>query len=210
MRPRPPCLSYPLRAERIETATTTEILRRPCRTTNSNDSDKKTDTPQPPSQTREVPKELVQPVFISDESIDDRTKKARKPRKKSKKSKKPITEEPLGESKPVSITMIGAGAYRSLTQKNDGRTFSITPCQIDQMLESLNQQATDSSALYAIDPATIEKTSAKLPEYHEFLDIFDRSKADELPPRRSYDHKIELEREGQPRRVGCTLCPGQG
>ena len=35
-------------------------------------------------------------------------------------------------------------------------------------------------------------------KHHEFLDVFDRSKADELPPHRSYDHKIELEGEGQP------------
>jgi hypothetical protein len=79
--------------------------------------------------------------------------------------------------------MIGAAACRSLTQKKDVKTFSITPCQIDQMLESLNRQTTDGSALYAIDPATIEETRAKLPpEYHEFLDVFGRSKADELPP----------------------------
>ena len=62
------------------------------------------------------------------------------------------------------------------------------------MLEFLNQQATDISALYAIDPATIEKKRAKLPpEYHEFVDVFDGSKADELPSHRSDDHEIELE-----------------
>jgi hypothetical protein len=169
----------------------TEILRRPC-------------------PTPEVPKRSVPPVFAPEEPTNDGnespirristiptstpTKKARKPRKKSKKQ---ITEEPLDESKPVSIAMIGAAAFRSLVQKKDVKTFSITPCQIDQMLESLNR--TDSSALCTIDPATIEETRAKLPpEYHEFLDVFDRSKADELPPHRSYDHKIELEGEGQP------------
>jgi hypothetical protein len=63
------------------------------------------------------------------------TKKARKPKKKRKKSKGQIME-PLDESKP--IAMIGAAAYRSLTQKKDVKTFSITLCQIDQMLDSLN------------------------------------------------------------------------
>ena len=29
-------------------------------------------------------------------------------------------------------------------------------------------------------------------EYHDFADVFDRSKADELPPHRSYNHKVEL------------------
>jgi hypothetical protein len=99
----------------------------------------------------------------------------------------------------VSIALIGAAAFRSLTQKKDVKTFSITPCQIVQMLESLNRQATDNSTFCAIDPVTIEETRAKLPpEDHEFLDVFDRSKADELPPHRSYDHKIELGGEGQP------------
>jgi WD domain, G-beta repeat len=173
----------------------TEILRRPC-------------------STPEVPKKSVPPVFTAEKPTNDGSesparristkistipastpiKKARKPRKKSKKQ---VTEEPLDESKPVSIAMIGAAAFRSLAQKKDVKTFSITPCQIDQMLESLNR--TDGSTLCTIDPATIEETRAKLPpEYHEFLDVFDRSKADELPPHRSYDHKIELEGEGQP------------
>jgi hypothetical protein len=103
----------------------TEILRRPC-------------------PTPEVPKKSVPPVFISEKSTNDGnesptggisikististstpTKKARKPRKKSKKQ---VTEEPLDESKPVSIAMIGAVAFRSLTRKKNVKTFSITP-----------------------------------------------------------------------------------
>jgi hypothetical protein len=66
------------------------------------------------------------------------------------------------------------------------------------MLDSLNSQ-TDNSTLYIIDPAIIKKTKAKLSfKYHEFLNIFNRSKADELPSHRFYNHKIKLEREGQP------------
>ena len=30
-------------------------------------------------------------------------------------------------------------------------------------------------------------------EYHNYLDVFSKSKGTTLPPRRSYDHKIELE-----------------
>ena len=29
-------------------------------------------------------------------------------------------------------------------------------------------------------------------EYHDFLDVFDRAKADDLPPHRSYDHQLEF------------------
>jgi hypothetical protein len=65
------------------------------------------------------------------------------------------------------------------------------------MLDSLNSQ-TDSSTLYVINPAIIEETRAKLSfEYHEFLDVFDRSKVNELLSHRSYDHKIKLEGEGE-------------
>jgi hypothetical protein len=75
--------------------------------------------------TPEVPKKSVLPVFTSEKPSNDGnenptastpTKKARKPKKKSKKGKKQTTEEPLDESKPVSIAMIGAVAFRSLAQ----------------------------------------------------------------------------------------------
>jgi hypothetical protein len=55
------------------------------------------------------------------------TKKVKKLRKKRKKGKGQIME-PLDESKPLFIAMIDAAAYRSLTQKKDVKTFSITPC----------------------------------------------------------------------------------
>ena len=29
-------------------------------------------------------------------------------------------------------------------------------------------------------------------EYQDYLDVFDRDKADELPPHRQYDHKLEF------------------
>ena len=35
-------------------------------------------------------------------------------------------------------------------------------------------------------------------DYHEFADIFDKKKADTLPPHRSYDLKIEMEEGAVP------------
>jgi hypothetical protein len=65
------------------------------------------------------------------------------------------------------------------------------------MFDSLNSQ-TDSSTLYIINPAIIKETKVKLSfKYHEFLNVFDRSKADELLSHRSYDHKIKLKEERQ-------------
>jgi hypothetical protein len=150
-----------------------------------------------------VPQSLVGPAISDNIPAEDNgrstpstpAKKARKPRKRNKKNKEQITVEFVEEQKPLDIAMIGAAAYRSLTWKKDVKTFSITISQIDRMLESLNQPATDSPALSAVDLATIEEVFAKLPpEYHDLSDLCDRSKADELPPHRAYDHKIELER----------------
>ena len=35
-------------------------------------------------------------------------------------------------------------------------------------------------------------------EYHKFVDVFSKKKADTLPPHRSYDLKIELEEGASP------------
>ena len=37
-----------------------------------------------------------------------------------------------------------------------------------------------------------------LEDYHEFADVFDKKKADTLPPHRSYDLKIEMEEGAAP------------
>ena len=38
-----------------------------------------------------------------------------------------------------------------------------------------------------------DEIKQRLPsEYHDYLDVFDRSKADELPPHRPYDHRLEF------------------
>jgi hypothetical protein len=60
------------------------------------------------------------------------TRKPKKPKKKRKESKGARTiEKFLNESKPLSIAMIDTAVYRSLTQKKDVKTFSITLYQIN-------------------------------------------------------------------------------
>ena len=36
------------------------------------------------------------------------------------------------------------------------------------------------------------------PEYKDFRDVFNRSRADKLPPHRSYDYKIEFTSDARP------------
>ena len=50
----------------------------------------------------------------------------------------------------------------------------------------------------ALEPKKHFDPAVKLPkEYHQFLDVFSRQKADMLPVHQSYDHKIPLEDEKQ-------------
>ena len=91
--------------------------------------------------------------------------------------------------KEIKIAIIGAAAYQRLAQDPTIKTFSITPCQIDRILESIN-------LCQISEMQTPEEVKDKLPlEYYDFLDVFDRKKAEILPPHRPYDYKIEIEGE---------------
>ena len=111
---------------------------------------------------------------------------------------------------------VGAAAFDLLSRQGDVEIFSASLYEISQLLDaatppSLPRHPSDSSSphhraaqLYLagvsladveialhdkplIDPAT------KLPShYHDFLPVFDRKAADQLPPHRDCDHKIEL------------------
>ena len=57
----------------------------------------------------------------------------------------------------------------------------------DSKAEAINLSAIETAGY------NIEEIKAKLPpEYLKFSDIFNRSKADKLPPYRPYNYKIEL------------------
>ena len=124
----------------------------------------------------------------------------------------PDVEAPLPLLKPIKkptqldIAPISAGAFykwSSCWAKAKGaHCFSLTISQIDKMLlaKSADGQDPDKAVdLAEISTQTSEDIRKKLPsEYHDFLDVFDKSKADILPPHRSYDHKIELEANERP------------
>lgn len=49
------------------------------------------------------------------------------------------------------------------------------------------------------EPLSKEDIRKKLPEeYHDFIDVFMPQEADELPPHRPFDHKIELKPGTEP------------
>ena len=61
-------------------------------------------------------------------------------------------------------------------------------------IEDAVQNSTVDGELRELSEVSTEEMKDKLPqEYYEFLDVFDKSKANELPSHRNYDQKIELE-----------------
>ena len=120
----------------------------------------------------------------------------------------PLSEEaPLPLLKPIKnptqldIAPISAGAFykwnASWAKRKGARCFSLTIHQIDEATKGLN--ADEVIDLCQMSTQAKEEIRNKLPsEYHDFLDVFDKTQADKLPPHRSYDHKIELEVNERP------------
>jgi len=103
--------------------------------------------------------------------------------------------QPTEEKELVNIVMIEAAAYRTLAKNKKIKIFFLTISEINKALSS----AEGSAKLNEMTPVmSLEKLKKKLPiVYHDFLNVFDREKTTQLPPHRSYDHKIELEGENQ-------------
>jgi len=101
----------------------------------------------------------------------------------------------------MNIAMIEAAAYRSLVKRSDVATFAITVTEIDRLLKTARNKPEDVDLQELSHEEALKEVKAKLPsEYHDYLDVFDRAMADQLPPHRPYDHKIELTGEGTPSR----------
>ncbi len=109
--------------------------------------------------------------------------------------------EPIQSSEkeePVNIVMIEAAAYRTLAKKKDVKIFTLTISEINKALSSAEGFAELNEMTSAMSLDELKKKLSIV--YHDFLNVFDREKATQLPLHRSYDHKIELEDEGQPPR----------
>lgn len=100
-----------------------------------------------------------------------------------------------------SIHCVGAAAFHSLAHKKDVEIFAKSIEDIDRELAFLRDVDVEAAYLSVVETAVENRESIKEklpPEYHDFLDVFDRAQANQLPPRRSYDHKIELTENAKP------------
>ena len=124
------------------------------------------------------------------------------------------------ESSPLDICEVSAAAFYKVARDKQNKLFSLTlnettpkeeappgqgprvppnqPCPCGSQAKfkkccgSAASMASSASIAEAAELSQQDLKDRLPPEYHNFLDVFDRSKADVLPPHRSYDHKLEF------------------
>jgi len=93
----------------------------------------------------------------------------------------------------MNIAIIEAAAYRSLVKRSNVTTFAIIITKIDRLLKTARNKLEDVNLQELSHEEILKEVKAKLSsKYHDYLDVFDRAMADQLPSHRLYDHKIEL------------------
>ena len=112
--------------------------------------------------------------------------------------------QPSAEDQLRSIHSVGAAPYALLARQAEHtgtQIFAMSMEDIDRELAHYADVKTEEISLSTVELANqnLEEVREALPrEYHDFVDVFDRAKADQLPPHRSYDHKIELTGDSKP------------
>ncbi len=85
----------------------------------------------------------------------------------------------------VEILEISAPAFRLLSRRQENHAFSVSLYELDREIKRRETE-------YLDDPKDLKK---RLPrKYYDFLDVFSKSDSDALPPYRSYDHQIVLDK----------------
>ena len=125
------------------------------------------------------------------------------------------TPAPRQEREELDIHEIGAAAFHDYARKSECRLFALTITEKDVSVAKYpipttrvkrNERCSCGSgikykhccgsnpvAIHVTEDLDLPQIKQLVPdEYQDFLDVFDRDKADELPPHRSYDHKLEF------------------
>ena len=97
----------------------------------------------------------------------------------------PASKTSMSNSEQPNITIIGAAAFLCASKLLGSHNFELCLCSSDIQANS---------AKLAETPDLSNVPS----EYHEFADVFSKTKAEILPPHRPYDLKINLEEGAQP------------
>jgi hypothetical protein len=83
--------------------------------------------------------------------------------------------------------MIGAAGFSRLCRHKGSTVFTTSLYEIDKLIE-------EKTCLQEETPEQL--VERQLPtQYADYKDVFSKAASDQLPPHRSYDHKIQLEGE---------------
>jgi hypothetical protein len=97
--------------------------------------------------------------------------------------------------KIINIVMIEVAVYRTLVKNKKIKIFSLTISEINKALSSVEDFAKLNEMIFVMSLKKLKKKLSIV--YHDFLNVFNREKTTQLFLHRSYDHKIELEKESQ-------------
>ena len=97
----------------------------------------------------------------------------------------PILPDTTSIPTPPSISFVNAAAYARLARASGNTFFSMS-------ISNSNSASGRSASAEPVDLSRIPE------EYHDFGDVFSKSKASHLPPHRPHDLKIELEEGAEP------------
>ena len=109
--------------------------------------------------------------------------------------------KPSPGERPFTIHSVGAEPFGCLSRKPDVHIFAMSMEDLDRQLAFDRECQIEEVSLNTVEAASVnlEEVKKKLPlEHHEYLDVFDRSQANQLPPHRPSDHQIELTGDTKP------------
>lgn len=150
---------------------------------------------------RQILKRLPEASPIHQEDADRRD--AAFQASEQKKPRLTILQRPYYDSKPYVIP-----AKRTAKELEPLDVCSLAKISTEEVIYSTSLSEIDQILAYRCSTVVNslemeEDLESRVPkEYHNFLDVFSRHKADELPPHREYDHKIEFEPGKGPKDLG--------
>ncbi len=93
----------------------------------------------------------------------------------------------------MNIAMIKTATYRMLVKRSDVKTFAVIVLKIDRLITTVKNKLEEVNLHELSHVEILEEIKVKLFfEYHDYLDVFDRTMINQLSSHRFYDHKIEL------------------
>ncbi len=93
----------------------------------------------------------------------------------------------------INIFMIETVVYRMLVKRSDVKIFAVIILKIDRLITTVENKSEEVNLHKLSHVEILKQVKVKLfSEYHDYLDVFDRTMIDQLSSHRFYDHKIEL------------------